>query len=66
MNADFAGAKWRKSNRSNSEQECVEVAHSSSAIGIRDSKAPQNGHLTLDRTTFTDLLTRAKAGDLDL
>jgi hypothetical protein len=44
----------------------VEVAHVPSAIGIRDSKNPQGGHLTLDPATFSSLLNSAKAGDLDL
>jgi hypothetical protein len=66
MNADFAGATWRKSSRSNSEQECVEVAQSPTAIGIRDGKNPEGGHLALDLPTSTRLLTHAKAGTLDL
>jgi hypothetical protein len=64
MNADFAGATWRKSSRSNSEQECVEVAQS--PTGIRDGKNPEGGHLALDLPTSTRLLTHAKAGTLDL
>ncbi|MEV0660426.1 DUF397 domain-containing protein [Actinomadura luteofluorescens] len=66
MNADFADAQWRKSSRSNSQQECVEVAQSPTSIGIRDSQNPEGGHLALDRSSFTALLARAKAGDLDL
>ncbi|MGI5418949.1 DUF397 domain-containing protein [Actinomadura luteofluorescens] len=66
MNADFAGAQWRKSSRSNSEQACVEVAQSLTSVGVRDSKNPEGGHLALDRSAFTGLLARVKAGDLDL
>ncbi|WP_339155663.1 DUF397 domain-containing protein [Actinomadura luteofluorescens] len=66
MNADFAGAQWRKSSRSNSEQACVEVAQSLTSVGVRDSKNPEGGHLALDRSAFTGLLARMKAGDLDL
>ncbi|MFG2091585.1 DUF397 domain-containing protein [Spirillospora sp. NPDC048824] len=65
MSGDFAAAKWRKSSRSNSEQECVEVAEVPSAIGIRDSKNPEGAPLILNRTTFTDLLNHVKAGRLD-
>lgn len=66
MSADFIAAKWRKSSRSNSEQACVEIAATTSAIGVRDSKNPNGGHLVLDRAVFADLLSHAKAGDLDL
>ncbi|MEU4821420.1 DUF397 domain-containing protein [Actinomadura citrea] len=33
-------------------------------IGIRDSKAPGAGHLTLTPHAFADLVTRAKLGRL--
>jgi hypothetical protein len=35
---DFSGAQWRKSNRSGEAGSCVEVAPTSHAIGVRDSK----------------------------
>ncbi|WP_019629837.1 DUF397 domain-containing protein [Actinomadura atramentaria] len=63
---DFATATWRKSTRSNTRRECVEVAGASAAIGVRDSKSPQTGHLTLAPANFATLLTHAKSGDLDL
>jgi hypothetical protein len=66
MSADFAAAKWRKSSHSNSQQECVEVAQVATAISIRDSKNPEGGHLTLNRTSFGGILDHVKAGDLDL
>ncbi|MGC4956467.1 DUF397 domain-containing protein [Actinomadura citrea] len=44
----------------------MEVAQSPPAIGIRDSKNPEGGHLALDLPTFTRLLTHAKVGTLDL
>lgn len=66
MTADFAAATWRKSSRSNAEQECVEVAQVPTVVGIRDSKDPEGGHLAFGRTEFRALLDRVKAGDLDL
>lgn len=59
--------EWRKASRSNtSGNECVEVAALVEGRGIRDSKAPDTGHLTLSPTTFAQLITLAKRGDLDL
>lgn len=42
---DFTGAVWRKSSRSGggSGGNCVEVAFSGPAVGVRDSKCPGAG-----------------------
>lgn len=59
---------WRKSSRSGSGaaggQECVEVAGLSGGIGIRDSKAPETGHLTLTPHAFSAFVRRVKRGEL--
>ncbi|WP_433334189.1 DUF397 domain-containing protein [Spirillospora sp. CA-294931] len=61
---------WRKSSRSGSGgaggQECVEIADLSIAIGIRDSKAPREGRLSLSVEGFASLVARVKSGELDL
>lgn len=58
---------WRKASRSNaSGNECVEVAALAEGRGIRDSKAPDAGHLTLSSNTFAQLIDRVKRGDLNL
>ncbi|GAA2280510.1 DUF397 domain-containing protein [Actinomadura luteofluorescens] len=53
---------WRKSSRSTqgTSEQCVELAQLPQAVAIRDSKAPDAGHLTLTPRAFADLLTRAK------
>ena len=49
--------RWRKSTHSGgNEGECVELAEIDGHIGIRDSKNPASGHLTLTRQRFTSLL----------
>jgi uncharacterized protein DUF397 len=59
--------EWRKASRSNaSGNECVEVAILAEGRGIRDSKAPDTGHLTLSPESFAQLITRVKRGDLDV
>ncbi|WP_344897926.1 DUF397 domain-containing protein [Actinomadura meridiana] len=58
---------WRKSSYSGGQSgQCVEVARTDAVIGVRDSKDPGAGHLTLDRAAFGELLAQAKAGALDL
>ncbi|GAA3986341.1 DUF397 domain-containing protein [Actinomadura viridis] len=52
---------WRKAGRSNTQgNECVEVAALGQVIGVRDSKAPEAGHLSLPRESFAALLARLK------
>ncbi|MEV5572981.1 DUF397 domain-containing protein [Spirillospora sp. NPDC052269] len=54
-------AVWRKSSHSGTEQStCVELADLSSAVGVRDSEAPEMGRLILTRSTLADLLGRVR------
>ncbi|SEG24162.1 protein of unknown function [Thermomonospora echinospora] len=60
---DLLTATWRKSSRSgNNGGACVEVAQLGTAIGLRDSKNPDAGHLTVPAKTFAALLTHLKQG----
>lgn len=58
---------WRKSSYSGSstDEVCVEVAELMSGIGIRDSKDPDGGRLTVTADQFGRLLHRIKAGALN-
>jgi hypothetical protein len=50
---------WRKSTYSGGDEgECVEIAKLNDHVGVRDSKSPETGHLTLTRKHFTSLLAR--------
>jgi hypothetical protein len=57
---------WRKSSHSGAggTEECVELAALEAAVGIRDSKAPAEGHLELTPSAFAVLVERIKAGEL--
>ena len=57
---------WRKSSHTSdgTSGQCVELAALGSAVGIRDSKAPDAGHLTISIDVFADLLARVKRGEL--
>ncbi|WP_433466124.1 DUF397 domain-containing protein [Spirillospora sp. CA-128828] len=57
---------WRKSSRSTegTSEQCVELAQLPNAVGIRDSKAPGAGHLSLTPRAFADLLAQVKMDSL--
>ncbi|WP_436772669.1 DUF397 domain-containing protein [Yinghuangia sp. YIM S09857] len=46
---------WRKSSRS-ATTECVEVAALDPAVGVRDSKATERGHLLISSSSWSQLL----------
>ncbi|TDC86890.1 DUF397 domain-containing protein [Actinomadura sp. 7K507] len=63
---DLTRATWRKSTRSNGAGgNCVEVADLDVGIGIRDSKAPDTGHLTFTTRVWVTFLAQAKTGRHD-
>jgi Domain of unknown function (DUF397) len=60
--------QWRKSSYSSgdSQTDCVELAALETGVGVRDSRNPDGGHVTVDRTSFATLLARVRSGALDL
>ncbi|TDE33650.1 DUF397 domain-containing protein [Actinomadura sp. 6K520] len=60
--------QWRKSSRSSdgTSGQCVEVARLDDAIGLRDSKAPSSGHLSLSSESFAALVASVKRNDLNV
>ncbi|MFI0405843.1 DUF397 domain-containing protein [Actinomadura sp. 3N508] len=53
---------WRKSTHSGGadDEHCVELGRLTPGIGVRDSMAPDGGHLTLTVTQFAALLEQLK------
>ncbi|NEA26609.1 DUF397 domain-containing protein [Actinomadura bangladeshensis] len=62
---DVSDAQWRKSSRSSANGQCVEVAPLQASIGVRDSNAPDAGHLTFTHEAWGAFMTRARFGHYD-
>jgi hypothetical protein len=64
-NLNVSRVTWRKSSRSGQNGNCVEVAEAESHIAVRDSKAPDIGHLTFCAQAWAAFMTEARAGRYD-
>ncbi|HYZ56381.1 MAG TPA: DUF397 domain-containing protein [Streptosporangiaceae bacterium] len=64
--ADLDGAAWRKSQRSNSQGACVEMARiDAETIAMRNSRDPQGPALIYRREAIATLIDSLKDGDFD-
>ncbi|WP_339154939.1 DUF397 domain-containing protein [Actinomadura luteofluorescens] len=54
--------QWRKSTHSGGvdDKACVELGRLARGVGVRDSKDPGGGYLTLSGAQFTNLIARLK------
>lgn len=58
--------QWRKAKASGDNGgQCVELADLGDSIGVRDSKHPDAGHLTITRHQLAELLDAARDGQFD-
>jgi hypothetical protein len=57
--------EWKKSSYSGGGEgnDCVEIAHLDSHIGVRDSKAPSRATLTFPTAAFTPFIEALKKAD---
>ncbi|MFI0355142.1 DUF397 domain-containing protein [Actinomadura sp. 9N407] len=53
---------WRKSSHSGgvNDEQCVELAQLAESVGVRDSKDPAGGHLSLSVDQFAGLVEQIK------
>ena len=64
--ADLAGATWRKSQRSNSQGACVELARiDTSTVAMRNSRDPQGTALIYPATAVRAMISALRSGDFD-
>ncbi|MEV4756546.1 DUF397 domain-containing protein [Micromonospora sp. NPDC049559] len=63
--SDLTGAVWRKSSRSNSQGQCVEVADNlADVVAVRDTKDRAGGTLTFTPSAWKSFVGGVKAGSL--
>jgi hypothetical protein len=64
---DLSRANWRKSTRSGSSGDCVEVADNlQDIVAVRDSKDPNGPALVFTRLEWQVFISGTKRGDFDL
>ncbi|WP_084266025.1 DUF397 domain-containing protein [Actinomadura macra] len=66
MTQDQTPVRWRKSSRSNAENNCVEVAPFVGCVAIRDSKDASAPPVALTPGGFAALVANVRAGRHDL
>ncbi|MFI5490968.1 DUF397 domain-containing protein [Actinoplanes sp. NPDC051859] len=63
---DLSRSKWRKSTRSGSTGDCVEVADDlSGVVAVRDSKDPAGPALVFTPEVWSSFVGGAKGGEFD-
>jgi hypothetical protein len=60
------GLDWRKSSRSASNGQCVEVAATLDAVAVRDSKDPGGPILQFGTETWREFVGSVRAGAFDV
>jgi hypothetical protein len=66
VTSNLTGAHWYKSTYSQDGGHCVEVAHLTGLVGVRDSKNPTAGALVFSPTEWDAFAAGIQAGRYDL
>jgi uncharacterized protein DUF397 len=56
---------WRKSTHSNVQTSCVELSHTATMFGVRDSKLTRSPILTLGTEHGIEFIVAVKTGQFD-
>ncbi len=59
---DWAQAVWRKSSRSGTSADCIEVALTDAAVAVRDSKHPEGPMLVFSPESWRAFIDALKEG----
>jgi hypothetical protein len=65
LTPDLASAMWRKSSRSGSNGNCVEVAFTGDMIAVRDSKNPAGAALIFTPAEWEAFVGGVREGEFD-
>jgi hypothetical protein len=63
---DLSGAQWRKSSRSGSTGNCVEVAITDDGVAVRDTKNRSKQPHIYSRAEWAAFIDGVKDGEFDL
>lgn len=63
MTTSYQG--WKKSSRSASQTNCVEVGTAPGLVGVRDTKDHNGAMLNVPRSAWSHFITVIKTGQLD-
>lgn len=63
---EFPDHRWFKSTYTQEAGQCVEVAVTSDAVGVRDTKDRASGHFTVSAAAWAAFVDHVKSGERDL